>query len=409
MSHPQSEAASSAPRLTPPRQLLLLGVLAALAVAVLFGIPVLGKMFGPKPPPAEAPPPPGTFKPTAEQLATLKIVTVEPVGFRPGVETEGKVATDDDHTTQVFSPYSGRVTRVMAKAGDAVRAGQPLFAIEASEFVQAQNDLVAARAQLDLAKAAEHRQGELFKINGAAEKDWRQSQADLVNAETALGAVRGRLRILGQTDAQIAALEKRPLGQSVSAETIVPSPIGGVVIQKSVGPGQNLGSVTNGGTSPAFVVSDLSSVWLVGQLREVDAPKARVGQAVEVRVEALPGQVFAGKVSYVAPTVDPVSRRVLVRAAVSNPGGVLKPEMFAQFRLLTGGQTSVVAAPEEAVIYEADTARVWVARPGGLLELRQIKTGATEGGQVEVLSGLSPGERIVTSGALFIDRAAKGD
>jgi cobalt-zinc-cadmium efflux system membrane fusion protein len=362
-----------------------------------------------KPPPAEAPPPPGTFKPTAEQLATLKIVTVEPVGFRPGVETEGKVATDDDHTTQVFSPYSGRVTRVMAKAGDSVRAGQPLFAIQASEFIQAQNDLTAAQAQLKLAEAAEAREHELYKINGAALKDWAQSQADLINAQTALGAVHGRLRVLGQSDAQIAALEKRPQGQPLAAETVVGAPIAGVVVQRAVGPGQNLGSVTNGGTSPAFVVSDLSSVWLVGQLREADAPKARQGQAVEVRVAALPGRVFAGKVSFVAPTVDPTSRRVMIRATVANPDGVLKPEMFAEFTLLTGGQTSVVAAPEEAVIYEADTARVWVARPGGLLELRQIKTGMTQEGEVEVTSGLQPGERIVTSGALFIDRAAKGD
>ena len=409
MSHSPPNAAPSSPRLPPGRQLALLGVLAGLAVAVLFGLPLLGKLLGPKPPAAEAPPPAGTFRPTAEQLATLKMVTVGPVGFRPGVETEGKIAASDERTTQVFSPYSGRVIRVTAQAGEVVRAGQPLFAIEASEFVQAQNDLVAAHAQLKLAEAAEARQHELYKISGAALKDWQQSQADLINAQTALGAVRGRLRILGQSDAQIGALEKRPQGSPVTAETVVSSPISGVVIQRAIGPGQNLGSVTNGGTNPAFVVSDLSTVWLVGQLREVDAPRARLGQAVEVRAAALPGLVFAGKLSFIAPTVDPVSRRVLVRATVANPDGVLKPEMFANFTLLTGAATRVVAAPEEAVIYEADTARVWVARPGGLLELRQIKTGMTQNGQVEVTAGLQPGERIVTSGALFIDRASKGD
>ena len=390
-------------------QIVVVSVVAVSAVAILFGLPLVGKLLTPKPPPADAAPPPGTFRPTPEQLASLKIVMVEPMGFRPGVETEGKIATDDGRTTQVFSPYSGRVTRVMAQAGDNVRAGQPLFAIEASEFIQAQNDLTAAHAQLKLAEAAEAREHELYKINGAALKDWAQTQADLINAQTALGAVRGRLKVLGQTDTQIAALEKRPQGQLLAAETVVGAPIGGVVIQRAVGPGQNLGSVTNGGTSPAFMVSDLSSVWLVGQLREADAPKARLGQAVEVRVAALPGRVFTGKVSYVAPTVDPTSRRVLVRANVANPDGVLKPEMFADFTLLTGGQTSVVAAPEEAVIYEADTARVWVARPGGVLELRQITTGMTQDGEVEITSGLQPGERIVTSGALFIDRAAKGD
>ena len=391
------------------QQITVVALVAGCAAAILFGLPVVGKLLAAKPPAAEAPPPAGTFRPSADQMATLKIVTVEPVGFRPGVATEGKIAANDERTTQVFSPYSGRVTRVMAEAGETVHAGQPLFAIEASEFIQAQNDLSAAHAQLKLAEAAEARQHELYKISGAALKDWQQSQADLINAQTALGAVRGRLRVLGQSDAQTAALETRPQGGPIAAETVVGSPIGGVVIQRQVGVGQNLGSVTNGGTNPAFAISDLTSVWLVGEVREADAPKAQVGQAVEVRVAALPGRMFTGKVSFVSPTVDPVSRRVMVRATVPNPDGVLKPEMFADFTLLTGGATSVVAAPEEAVIYEADTARVWVARPGGLLELRQIKTGMTQNGQVEVTSGLQPGERIVTSGALFIDRASKGD
>jgi cobalt-zinc-cadmium efflux system membrane fusion protein len=391
------------------RQVTIIAVVTVGAVVLLFGVPALTQLMAPKPPPPAAPPPPGTFRPTADQMATLKIVAVQAIGFHPGVETEGKIATDDDHTTQVFSPYSGRVTRVLASAGDVVHAGQPLFAIAASEFVQAQNDLVAAHAQLKLAEAAESRQSALYLINGTALKDWQQSQADLLNAQTALGAVRGRLRILGQTDAQIAALEKRPIGQPVSAETVVASPITGVVLQRSVGVGQNLGSVTNGGTTAAFQISDLSSVWLVGQVREADAPKAKLGQAIEVRVAALPDRVFEAKVNYVAPTVDPVSRRVLVRAVIPNPGGELKPEMFASFSLTTGAGTTHVGAPAEAVIFEGDTARVWVARPGGELELRQIKTGQTQNGLVEVEAGLNPGDRIVTNGALFIDRASKSD
>jgi cobalt-zinc-cadmium efflux system membrane fusion protein len=107
--------------------------------------------------------------------------------------------------------------------------------------------------------------------------------------------------------------------------------------------------------------------------------------------------------------VDPATRRVTVRAQVANPGGELKPEMFATFDLITGAASSAVGVPEQAVIFEGDTARVWVSRGGRLLELRTIKTGQTVGGMVEVLSGLSAGETVVTSGSLFIDRAAKGD
>jgi cobalt-zinc-cadmium efflux system membrane fusion protein len=206
-------------------------------------------------------------------------------------------------------------------------------------------------------------------------------------------------------DAQVSALEN---GGAKGAETVVSAPIGGVVTQKAIGVGQNIGSVTNGGANPAFVVSNVSTLWLLGNLREDDAPQAHVGQTAEVSVEALPGRVFTAKINFVSPTVDPVTHRVAVRGEIANPGGVLKPEMFASFTLVTSDATRAIGVPEAAVIYEGDTARVWVARDGRALELRQIKAGRTENGMVEVLSGLQPGERVVTSGSLFIDRASQG-
>ena len=410
MSNPFREPPAGFPaRLSRRRQLALLGALAIVSLLALFGWPLLTQLLAPRTPPPPPAPPPGTFRVTPEQLATLKTVVVQTTGFRPGVETEGKIAANDDKTTQVYSPFSGRVTRVFAKVGDRVRAGQPLFAVDAAEFAQGQNDLAAARAQLALTRAAEARQRALYEVNGAALKDWQQSQTDLANAEAAMAAVRNRLRILGKSDADIKALEDRPTGRAPSAETVVPSPISGVVIQRAIGVGQNLGSVTNGGSTAAFVVSDLSTVWLVGALREADSTLARLGQPIEVRVAALPERVLAARVDYISPTVDPVSRRVTVRATIPNPDGVLKAEMFASFSLATGGEASAVGVPVEAVIYEADTARVWIVRRDRLLELRQVRVGETRNGLVEVTSGLAPGDRVVTGGALFIDRASKSD
>ena len=406
---PREASAHSATRLSRGRQLVLIGVLAVVSVLALFGLPLLIQMFTPRPPAPPPAPPPGTFRVTSEQLATLRTVVVQVGGFRPEVETEGKIATNDDKTTPVYSPFSGRVTRVFAKVGDLVRAGQPLFAVDAAEFAQGQNDLATAHAQLALTRAAEARQHALYAVNGAALKDWQQSQTDLANAEAAMAAVRNRLRILGKSDADINALENRPTGRANSAESMVASPINGVVIQRAIGVGQNLGSVTNGGTTAAFVVSDLTTVWLVGNVREVDSALAKLGQPIEVRVTALPGRVFAAKVDYVSPTVDPVSRRVTVRAVIANADGMLKPEMFANFSLVTGGETRAVGVPAEAVIYEADTARVWIERRDGLLELRQVRAGETRNGLVEVTTGLAPGDRVVTGGALFIDRASKSD
>jgi cobalt-zinc-cadmium efflux system membrane fusion protein len=400
---PRESEGRTLPRQT---QLALLGVAAVVALFLFFGVPWLGALLTPKPPPPPAPPPAGTFVATDEQWATLKFYTVSNQGFQSEDETDGKIATDDDHTTQVFSPFSGRVTQVFAKAGDTVKAGQPLFAVQATEFVQAQSDLVAAEAQLKIATAADERQHELFKASGAALKDVQQADADLANAKAALAAVHGRLDVLGMDEAQIAALEHGDGAKG--AETIVRAPIGGVVTQRAIGIGQNIGSVTNGGANPAFVVSDISKLWLVGNLREDDAPQAHVGETAEVRVEALPDRVFTAKINFVSPTVDPVTRRVAVRGEIANPGGVLKPEMFANFTLVTSEATSAVGVPEAAVIYEGDTARVWIAHDGRALELRQIKAGRTENGMVEVISGLQPGERVVTSGSLFIDRAAQG-
>lgn len=405
MISPHTRAGASAYKaLAPARQWTILAVIAAAALALLIGVPLIGKLFAPKPPPAAAAPPPGTFVATPEQWATLKFAQVRPSGFEGQIDTDGKIAADDTRTTQVFSPYSGRVIRVFAKAGDTVRAGQPLFAVQAAELTQGLSDLTTAGAQLKLAQANEARLRALLPQNGAALKDLQQAQSDLATAQAAMAAARGRLRILGKTDADIDALRAK----GGSGETVVTAPISGVVIQRAIGVGQNIGSVTNGGTNPAFQISDLSTVWLVGNVREADSMLARLGQPIVVKLLALPGRTFTGKVDYVAPTVDPATRRVTVRASLANPGDQLRPEMFASFGLVTSQQSQAILVPETAVVFEGDEARVWVADPARkTLELRQIRAGAVTDGRVEVSSGLRPGEWIVTSGALFIDRAAQ--
>jgi cobalt-zinc-cadmium efflux system membrane fusion protein len=366
----------------------------------------------------------GSFKATDGQWATLSFTKVENRTFLVQRETDGKIAVNDDSTTPVFSPFSGRVTKLAAHAGDVVKKGDPLLLIEASEFVQAQNDLVAAlgtlaaaKAQLFLAVTAEKRQHDLYEAKGAALKDWQQSQVDLANAqaafdsaEIALAAVRNRLRILGRSDAEIAALEAQPDRLKMAAEAVVPSPIGGTVISRQVGPGEYINSAASSG-SQIFTIGDLSSLWLVANVREADALMFHVGDRVQVTVLAYPGRVFQGKLTYVAPTIDPNIRRLPVRAEIKNEDGALKPEMFASFRVISGaGSSDSPAVPEIGVIYEGDKARVWVANDADkTIALRQVKIGRVQDGFVEVIDGVKPGETVVTKGALFIDRAAKGD
>ena len=179
------------------------------------------------------------FKPTDKQWATLKIQPVEDRVFQNAAETDGKIAIDDDLVTPVFSPYTGRVTRLMVKAGDTVKKGDALFAVQATELAQVQNDLITAaaglktaRAQLTLADTNEKRQHALYQAQGAAQKDWQQAQVDLATAqgglsgaEIALAAVRSRLRILGKSDDDIDAIEKAPDPLKLDADTVVSAPI----------------------------------------------------------------------------------------------------------------------------------------------------------------------------------------
>jgi cobalt-zinc-cadmium efflux system membrane fusion protein len=360
----------------------------------------------------------GAFRPSDTQWASLRLAAVRQVAFRDERATDGKIAINDDTTTPVFSPFSGRVSRLIAKPGDHVERGAPLFAIEASEFVQGQNDLITAvagvdkaKSRLQLAQQIEKRQRELLAIKGGALKDLEQAESDLVNAqgdmrsaEITLAAARNRLRILGRSDEEIAKLEKI---DRIGAETIVNAPIGGTIIQRRVGLGQY---INTGANDPVFTVGDLSTVWLVANVRESDAPKMKVGAPVEVSVLAYPGRIFNAKLSYVAPALDPNTRRLPVRAEIENPGRELLPEMFASFRIVSGESRLMPAVPQEAVVYEGAQARVWVARPNEkTVVTRPIEVGTTTNGLVEVRKGLSVGESVVASGTLFIDRAATRD
>jgi membrane fusion protein, heavy metal efflux system len=344
--------------------------------------------------------PPGTFRATAQQLKSLTVEAVGLHGFVSEELTEGKIAVNADRATPVYSPFSGRVTRVIAGLGDTVKAGAALATLEASEFVQAQNDLSTASAQVKLARISETRKHALYEAKGGSLQDWQSAQADLTAAETALKAVRNRLRILGKSEADIDALEA---SKSMNPVATITAPIGGIVVDRQVGPGQFLQA---GSGTPVFTVADPSNVWLLANVREADAGSVHLGQSVEVRVLAYPKRTFKARITYVAALVDPVTHRLPVRAEIDNVDGALKPEMFANFRILTSDESDAPAVPEAAVVYEGDAAHVWVLSGDGLLAYRSIHTGRSSGGMVEVLDGLKPGEKVVTRGGLFIDQVA---
>jgi membrane fusion protein, heavy metal efflux system len=356
----------------------------------------------------------GPFYPTPGQWASL---TVEPVAtetFREELVTEGKIAVDEDHATAIYSPYTGRVTKLLAAPGDKVNSGQPLFVLEAADSVQIQNDFIAAlsaynkaRSQVNLMDTVEQRQHGLYDSKATSLREWQQAQVDLTaarldlqSAQTALDANRNRLRIIGKSDAEIDAFQHT---MAISPETKVFAPLSGTVVQRKIGPGQYIAA---GSGDPVLMIGDLSTVWLAAYVRESDADKVKVGQPVKFTVLAQPGRVFEAQIKYVDASIDPTSRRRMVRAEIPNTDGLLTPEMFATVKIVVGEDASTPGIPIGAVIYEGESAHVWVVNVDRSVELRPVSLGLSNDQTIQVLAGLRPGEKIITKGSLFIDRMA---
>ena len=361
------------------------------------------------------------YRPTPKQWASLGISPVAEVVFRTEHMTEGKIAVDEDRATLVFSPYSGRVIKLLAKPGDAVKAGQPLFVVEAPDMVQVQNDFInsisglnKARSALDLARIVEQQNKTLFEGRAGSLRDLQQSQAstraaenDVRAAQTTVEVSRNRLRILGMTDEEITRFNDTG---AVSPHMTIYSPLAGTVIQRKVGPGQyiNTSSQNTSASDPTFIIGDLSTVWLVAYVRESEAPNVHVGQAAQFKVLAYPNRTFSANISYVATSLDTGTRRLLVRATIDNSQNLLRPEMFASVKILTSEGDSSIGVPREAIVYDGKSTHVWIARSDQSVERRQVKTGQSNGQMVEVLDGLRQGESVISKGTLFVDRAATG-
>jgi membrane fusion protein, heavy metal efflux system len=351
---------------------------------------------------ASAPEAQNSFQLSDDQLRTIGSEPITLHDFHSQTMTDGRIAYNADTLTAVYSPYSGRVTRVLAALGAQVKRGQPLFEVDALEYAQAGSDLLSAAAQQKLTTASEQRRHAQYDAHSGSLQDWQQAQSDLASANANLDAVRNRLRILGQSDQQIEAVLTSGKPQSTVAAI---APISGTVVEREIGAGQFLQA---GGTTPVFKIADLSTVWLVANVREADVDGVHVGQAVSAHVLADPNHDVTGRIDYVGAGVDPATRRVPVHALLDNAERRLKPQMFADFTIATSEDRAAPGIPEEAVVFEGPQARAWVLQGERSVALRVLTLGRLYDGRYEVLSGLAAGERVITHGALFIDRAAGG-
>jgi membrane fusion protein, heavy metal efflux system len=348
----------------------------------------------------------------AEQMHQIELAKVEIVHFRVMKTAIGQIAFNEDASTMVLAPYSGRVTRVIAKVGDVLKRGDALFEIESPEVVQTQLDLIAAvqvleksKSQFALAKRALDRATSLFanKITPEREvekanNDYAAAESDLRTAEGAVSAARNRLRVLvGRSDAEVARLERERL---IDPRVTINAPIDGTVIARKVGPGQYVR--TDSGDA-LFAITDLGVMWLKANVSENDISYIRIDQDIEVSVTAIPGRTFNARIIAIGAASDSATRRIVVRSEIPNPDGVLKSEMFATFKIVTASGEPSLAVPVDSVIWDGGQAALWVEAEPMVYTRRAIKAGLQQNGRMQVLSGLQPGDTVVGRGALFID------
>jgi cobalt-zinc-cadmium efflux system membrane fusion protein len=347
----------------------------------------------------------------ADQMHQLEVVKVAAHAFLDQRSAIGQIAYNEDASTIVLTPFSGRVTRLIAKVGDQVRRGDSLLEIDSPEQVPPQNEFIAAqtarnkaRSQLNLAQIVERRARDLYEGKATPFKELQQAEAQLAAAEsdmrstdTAFEAARIRLRILGRTDAEVLELEQHG---TISRVTPISAPIDGTVISRKVGPGQHVKADSG---EALYVIADLSTMWLKAQIFEQDIAFVRIGQEIEAKVAAAPNRIFKTRIANISSASDLTTRRLMVRSEIGNPDGVLKSEMFASFKIGTEQPSATPAVPTDAVIREGDVATVWVETEPMLFKRRVVDIGIQQNGLTQIRSGLNVGELVVARGAIFVD------
>lgn len=350
---------------------------------------------------------------TDAQWSTLDIRTAANVSLPTLAIADAVVTVDERATVPVFSPATGRVTEVSVEAGQTVQRGQMLASIAGIETAQAASDLAAATAQartaiqqLALSHEVAARQQALVDAGGGAAKDWHQSQSDLIAAE---GAKRIADATLAAARVKAASVGIDPAGtHGGDSATRLVSPLAGQVIQRQIAAGQFINSLAAGGAAPLFTISDLRHVWIVGSLGEREGAMLRVGQAVEITTLASMSHPSRSVVSWVSPVVDPQTRRIQFRAELVNMDLALKPQMTARIRVIDPDPAPTIAIATVAIIHDGDETHCYVATGPRKLTARRLTLGRSEAGFTQVLSGLEPGERVVTRGAIFVDTLAEG-
>ncbi len=302
------------------------------------------------------------------------------------------IEADPTRVVHVFAPAGGRIVEMKVRPWDRVEKGQTLAMLESSDLARAVSDYHKALADHEVKQKALVRAQDLLDHKAISEKDFEQTQGDAQQSQAEVEAAREQVQVFGMDP------------DHASTQLLVRAPRAGVVLDI----GAALGEFSQALSAPAplATVADITSVWAVGDIYEQDLSAAKSGEIVQVTLNAYPDQHWAGRVSVVSDAVDPATRTLHVRVVLPNDGSRIKPGMFGAIRILRSSAQGVLV-PTAAVIREGNDAYIFGGKGNGRFERRAVKIGRTLDGSIEIISGVSAGETIVSEGTLLLRSAGQ--
>ncbi len=335
-----------------------------------------------------------SFPAGSPKLEQLRVAAVDTVVTAPG-----KVEANSNRISRVFLPVTGRVLNVAVRTGDFVSRGQPLLTLESAEIdaavaalQQAQASVTQAKAALAKARLDLDRTRDLYSHGAVPLKEVTNTEAIFAQADAAVAQARAveeqarrKLQILGATP------------DSYGQPVVLRAPVSGKVLELSVVNGEYRNDLSDA----LMTIADLSAVWITSDVAETDIRHVRAGAPISFELAAYPGEVFHGRVTLISDMLDPQTRTVKVRSEIPNPDGRLKPEMYGTVQLAERSEPCA-AVPAQAIFTRQGASYVWRETAPGTFERIPVRTGAQSGGQVVILEGLRPGDRIVVDGVMLL-------
>lgn len=330
-----------------------------------------------------------------DQRSHVQVVTVHPTTLGRSLRLTGAVAYNSFHTTPVITQVSGLVSKIAVVPGQRVTLGEPMLYVASPDYSQLRTNYLKAKNAYALAQKAYARAQDLYQHHAMAEQGLEQAASAEVQAGGDLVSAQAALKVMGVTDPD--ELVKAP----ASFEVPVKAPIAGLVVEQDVAVGQ----LIQPGSTQCYMISDTSNVWVLVNVYQKDLPYVRVGDAVTIQTDSYPN-VFHGRISYIAASLDPTTRTLQARIDTPNPGDKLKKDMYVTATVQAGSIPNAIAVPDAAVLRDSENQPfVYAMTSSSQFGRRTVTLGESLNGQTEITSGLKAGDQIIGNGSLFLQFA----